>query len=313
MNILFMGTPDFSVPSLKALAAMPGHKVVGVVTTPDQPVGRSLKMTPPPVKVCALELGLPVFQPEKLNTAENLELFKSLGADLLAVVAYGKIIGDKLLAAYPRKIINVHPSLLPKYRGVAPYQWALINGEKNTGVSIMYIAKELDAGDIILQKEIAVKDSDNASALHDSLAVMGAEMLAETVCQIDRGEALGAPQNHSEATYYKKIEKSMGHIDWKMNAAKIKDLVRGLCPWPSTYCFHNGDLIKIHEADIAICATPSGQVPGTVIEASEKGGLIVACGSGFISIKKLQLASKSSQSFETFLRGYKISSGDMLN
>ncbi len=312
MNILFMGTPDFSVPSLKALAGMSGHKIVGVVTTPDQPVGRSLKMTPPPVKACAVELGIPVFQPEKLNTAENLELFKGLGADLLAVVAYGKIIGDRLLALYPRKIINVHPSLLPKYRGVAPYQWALINGEKNTGVTIMYIAKELDAGDIILQKEIAVKDSDNASTLHDSLAAMGAEMLAETVSLIERGEASGAPQDHAEATYYKKIEKSMGHIDWKLDAEKIKDLVRGLCPWPSTYCFHNGNLIKIHEARLAP-ASSSSTVPGTVIEASEKGGLIVACGNGALSIKKLQLASKSSQSHDTFLRGYKISSGDMLN
>ncbi|HNY11773.1 MAG TPA: methionyl-tRNA formyltransferase, partial [Candidatus Wallbacteria bacterium] len=202
MNILFMGTPDFSVPSLKALAGMPGHKVVGVVTTCDQPVGRSLKMTPPPVKVCALELGIPVFQPEKLNTDENLELFKSLGVDIIAIVAYGKIIGSKLLAAYPQKIINVHPSLLPKYRGVAPYQWALINGEKKTGVSIMYIAKELDAGDIVLRRELAIKDSDNASTLHDSLAVMGAEMLAETVALIDDGKAVSVPQNHAEATYY---------------------------------------------------------------------------------------------------------------
>lgn len=314
MNILFLGTPEFSVCSLERLAAMPGHRVVGAVTAPDKPVGRSLKMTPPPVKVAAERLGIPVFQPEKLNTAENYALFESLKVELLAVVAYGKIIGDTLLSKYRDRIINVHPSLLPKYRGVAPYQWALVNGETVTGVTIFYIAKELDAGDIILKRETPVLPDDNASTLHDRLAVMGAGMLSEAVDLIAAGNAPREPQDHSAATYFKKIDKSAGRIDWSLPAKRICDLVRGLCPWPSTFSGHGENLIKIHEAGVSEMKAPEGAAPGAVIKASEKEGLVIAAGDGnCVAVKKLQLASKSVQPVDSFLRGYKISSGDLLS
>lgn len=311
MNIIFMGTPEFSVPSLKAIAKMPEHKIVGVFTNPDQPAGRSLKLTPPPVKVCALELGLKVYQPEKLNTEENLALFQELKADLLVVVAYGKIIGDKIIKMFPDKILNVHPSLLPKYRGVAPYQWALINGETETGVTIMHIVKELDSGDIILQEKCKIEPNENASSLHDRLSIMGADLLVNALELTAQKKAPKTPQNHNEATYYKKIEKQMGEIDWTKSAGDINNLIRGLNPWPSTFTCHNNNLIKIFESQFI---KPDKQfetaAPGTIIRADEKLGLIVKCGTDALSLKKLQLAGKNAQTFDTFLRGYQIKAGD---
>ena len=314
MRIFFLGTPDFSVPSLRSLAASKEHKICGVITNPDQPSGRQLKLKPPPVKTAALELGIPVYQPEKFNTAETLEIMRSSGAELLAVVAYGKIIGDAILAAFKDKIINVHPSLLPRYRGVAPYQWALVNGETVTGVSIIYLVKQLDAGDIILQKRIDIKETDNAQTLHDGLSLMGAELLCEAAGLIESGKAERRPQAESDATYFKKIEKSMGRIDWNLSAKKISDLVRGLYSWPCAFTAIGSDTVKIHEAAVACEHFGHGMPPGSVIAADEKKGLVIACGQNeALKIKTLQLASRNMQSCDSFLRGYKINGGITLN
>lgn len=314
MKIFFLGTPDFAVPPLKALAALAGHSVCGVITNPDQPSGRQLKLKPPPVKTAALELGIPVYQPEKFNTDETLDILKSSGADLLAVVAYGKIIGDKILAEFKDRVINLHPSLLPKYRGVAPYQWALINGETVTGVSIIYLIKQLDAGDIILQQKYDVKAEDNAKTLHDTLCLMGADLLCEAATAIAGNKAARVAQDESSATYYKKIDKAMGKIDWSLSAQKISNLVRGLYFWPSAYAFINSDMIKIHEASPASEYQNHNSIPGTVICACEKNGLIIACGQNTaLKIKTLQLASRNIQSCDSFLRGNKIKCGIILN
>lgn len=314
MKIFFLGTPDFAVPSLKALDASGEHRVCGVITNPDQPSGRQLKLKPPPVKTAALELGIPVHQPEKFNTAETLEIMKASGAELLCVVAYGKIIGDAILAAFADRIINVHPSLLPRYRGVAPYQWALVNGETVTGVSIIHLVKKLDAGDIILQKRYEIKETDNAATLHDGLSVMGAELLLEAAGLIASGNAPRRPQDESEATYYKKIDKSMGKIDWNLPAKKISDLVRGLYSWPSAFTVIGSDVVKIHEAVPAPEHFGHGMPCGAVVAADEKKGFVVACGAGeALAIKTLQLASRNSQRWDSFLRGYKINPGAILN
>jgi len=313
MNIMFLGTPDFAVPSLKSLAGLPDHRVVGVITNPDQPSGRSLKLTAPPVKVCASQLGIPVYQPLKFNTDDTIELLKNLEVDLLVVVAYGRIIGEKILAAYPRRIINVHPSLLPKYRGVAPYQWAIINGERETGVSIINLIKELDAGEIILQRSCHIDSTDDARTLHDRLSAMGAEMVAEAAGLISSGTAKFVTQDHSLATYFKKIEKGFGRIDWSRDSSSIHNLVRGLCPWPSTFTHHGEDLIKIHETQVINAGCSMNTPPGTVIHADEKNGLAVACGTGALLVKKLQLASRNAQPFEAFLRGYRLAPGSLLN
>jgi methionyl-tRNA formyltransferase len=314
MKIFFLGTPDFAVPPLKALASLAGHSVCGVITNPDQPSGRQLKLKPPPVKTAALELGIPVYQPEKFNTAETLDILKASGADLLAVVAYGKIIGDKILAEFKDRVINLHPSLLPKYRGVAPYQWALVNGETLTGVSIIYLIKQLDAGDIILQQKYEIKAEDNAKTLHDTLCFMGADLLCKAAEAIADNKVTRAAQDESNATYYKKIDKTMGKIDWSLCAEKISNLVRGLYFWPSAYTFINSDMIKIHEACPAPEYANHNSACGTLICACEKSGLIIACGENTaLRIKTLQLASRNIQSCDSFLRGNKISRNIILN
>ena len=314
MKIFFLGTPEFAVPSLKALAASPEHSVCAVITNPDQPSGRQLKLKPSPVKSTALELGLPVYQPEKFNTEETLEILKSSGADLLAVVAYGNIIGDKILAEFKDRIVNVHPSLLPAYRGVAPYQWALLNGETVTGVSIIYLVKKLDAGDIILQEKYDILPSDNAKTLHDKLSVMGAGLLCRAAGMIAGGTVQRAPQDDNSATYFKKIDKAMGKIDWNRPPKAISDLVRGLYSWPSAYAFFNSEMLKIHEAEPASEFSGHDLTPGTVITADEKKGFIIACGEkGALRVKTLQLASRNIQNFDSFLRGNKINAGIILN
>ncbi len=314
MKIFFLGTPEFAVPSLKALAAADYCEICGVITNTDQPSGRQLKLKAPPIKTAALEYGLPIYQPEKFNTDETLELLEKSDADLLVVTAYGKIIGEKILARFKDRIINVHPSLLPAYRGVAPYQWALINGEIITGVSIIYLIKQLDAGDIIMQRDYIIKEDDNAKTLHDKLSLMGAEMLCESIRAIIDGRAGRTPQNDSLATYYKKIDKNMGKINWKLNAKKISDLVRGLYSWPSAFTFIDKYMIKIHEAACASEYEGHGFPPGSVIHADEKKGFIIACGENTaLKIKSLQPESRNIQNYDAFLRGNKINQGIILN
>lgn len=312
MKIFFLGTPEFAVPSLNLLSTK--YEICGVITSLDKPYGRNLKLTPPPVKTCALKLNIPVYQPEKFNTPEVLNLLKNSGADLLCVVAYGKIIGDEILSYFKDRIINVHPSLLPKYRGVAPYQWVLINGETITGVSIIYIVKKLDAGDIILQESYQIKDEDNSLTLHNILAEMGARLLCDAIELIKENKVIRKVQNEEEATYFKKIDKSMGKINWELSSKQIRNLIRGLYIDPVAYTNFNDKLIKIYEVDIAYEYFNHNKPCGSVLISDVKKGLIIACGNNeAIKIKTLQISSRNIQNWQAFLCGNKIPVNTILN
>lgn len=275
MRILFMGTPDFAVPSLEALVAA-GHEVVGVFSQPDKPKNRGMKLQPTPVKCCAQAHGLAVFQPTKLRDGTALETIVQLAPDLIVVAAYGRILPQEILS-YPRLgCINVHSSLLPKYRGAAPINWAILNGEETTGVSIMYMAKELDAGDIILQKETPIGPDEDAQALTARLADLGAEALSEAVAAIGNGTAARTPQDESRQTYASMLTKEMSPIDWTRSAREIDCQVRGLIPWPCAACELAGQRFKVYRT---APGEQTGAAPGTVLSAG-KQGIQVACGGG---------------------------------
>ncbi len=299
-----MGTPDFAVPSLKKLVES-GYDVKLVVTQPDQPAGRGKKVTPPPVKVVAEELGIPVYQPEKVK--ENDELKKRLlevEPDLIVVAAYGKILPEWLLNLPKYGTINVHASLLPKYRGASPIQWALLNGEEETGVTIMKVIPKLDAGDIISQKRVKIEKEDNAKTLHDKLAEVGAELLVKTLPLYVSGKLKPVPQNEEEATYCPQIKKEMGKIDWRESAEKIFNKIRAFTPWPSAYTTFKGKRVKILKGEPV---EGSGE-PGEVIEAGKN--LIVAAGKGALKIERLRPEGRKEISGEEFVRGYRVKKGD---
>lgn len=299
-----MGTPDFAVPSLKKLVES-GYDVKLVVTQPDKPAGRGKKVTPPPVKVVAEELGIPVYQPEKVK--ENDELKKRLlevEPDLIVVAAYGKILPEWLLNLPKYGTINVHASLLPKYRGASPIQWALLNGEEETGVTIMKVIPKLDAGDIISQKRVKIEKEDNAKTLHDKLAEVGAELLVKTLPLYVSGKLKPVPQNEEEATYCPQIKKEMGKIDWRESAEKIFNKIRAFTPWPSAYTTFKGKRVKILKGEPV---EGSGE-PGEVIEAGKN--LIVAAGKGALKIERLRPEGRKEISGEEFVRGYRVKKGD---
>ncbi len=304
LKVVFMGTPDFAVPSLKKLVES-GYDVKLVVTQPDQPAGRGKKVTPPPVKVVAEELGIPVYQPEKVK--ENDELKKRLlevEPDLIVVAAYGKILPEWLLNLPKYGTINVHASLLPKYRGASPIQWALLNGEEETGVTIMKVIPKLDAGDIISQKRVKIEKEDNAKTLHDKLAEVGAELLVKTLPLYVSGKLKPVPQNEEEATYCPQIKKEMGKIDWRESAEKIFNKIRAFTPWPSAYTTFKGKRVKILKGEPV---EGSGE-PGEVIEAGKN--LIVAAGKGALKIERLRPEGRKEISGEEFVRGYRVKKGD---
>ena len=299
-----MGTPDFAVPSLKKLVEK-GYDVKLVVTQPDKPAGRGKKVTPPPVKVVAEELGIPVYQPEKVK--ENAELKKKLleiEPDLIVVAAYGKILPEWLLNLPKYGTVNVHASLLPKYRGASPIQWALLNGEEETGVTIMKVIPELDAGDILSQKRVKIEKEDNAKTLHDKLAEVGAELLVETLPLYVSGKLKPVPQNEEEATYCPQIKKEMGKIDWRESAEKIFNKIRAFTPWPSAYTTFRGKRVKILKGEPV---EGTGE-PGEVIEAGRD--LIVATGEGALKIERLRPEGRKEISGEEFVRGYRVRKGD---
>ena len=276
MRIVFMGTPDFAVPSLEGLIQA-GHTVCGVFCQPDKPVGRHQnKLQAPPVKQAALEHGIPVFQPTKLRDGTALAQLRELDPELIVVAAYGRILPDDILNLPPMGCINVHSSLLPKYRGAAPINWAILNGEETTGVSIMYMAKELDAGDIILQKETPIGPDEDAQALTARLADLGAEALSEAVAAIGNGTAARTPQDESRQTYASMLTKEMSPIDWTRSAREIDCQVRGLIPWPCAACELAGQRFKVYRT---APGEQTGAAPGTVLSAG-KQGIQVACGGG---------------------------------
>jgi methionyl-tRNA formyltransferase len=304
LKIVFMGTPDFAVPSLKALKSA-GYEIPLVITQPDRPAGRGKKITPPPVKVVAESLKVPVYQPEKVKGNEELiKTLKEISPDLIVVAAYGKILPDEILNLPSFGCINVHASLLPEYRGASPIQSVLLDGKEETGVTIMKISPELDAGDIISQRKVKIEESDNAQTLHDKLAKVGAELLIETIPDYVSGKITPVPQDHSKATYCKPITKEMGRIDWKLPAKKIFNMVRAFTPWPSAYAEFKGKRVKITEAEPV---NLQGN-PGEVVKADRE--LVVATGEGALKIKRLRPEGRKEITGEEFIRGYRVKVGD---
>lgn len=308
LKIVFMGTPDFAIPSLEAIVSS-GHQIIGVVTQPDKPKGRGKKLTPPPVKEWAIERGIPVYQPEKARDPEFIRILRELAPDLIVTAAYGQILPKDILDIPPLGCINIHASLLPKYRGASPIQQALIDGEAETGITIMYMDVGMDTGDIILQRSIPIHPDEQADELHDRLAVLGGQVLAEALKLFERGRPVGCPQEHDKATYCKKIDKSMGNIDWTQSASRIKNLVRGLTPWPGTFTFLGDQRIKVWKVQEWEYSTLGTYTPGQVVVADQRQGLVVACGDGFLRLVRIQGEGKKAMEDIEFLRGNPIPVG----
>ncbi|MBO3064472.1 methionyl-tRNA formyltransferase [Staphylococcus shinii] len=297
-KIIFMGTPDFSTKVLEMLIAE--HNVIAVVTQPDRPVGRKRTLTPPPVKEVAVKHGLPVYQPEKLAQSEDLEKLISLDADLIVTAAFGQILPESLLNAPKLGAINVHASLLPKYRGGAPIHQAIIDGQKETGISIMYMVKKLDAGDIISQRAIAIEDQDNVGSMHDKLSFLGADLLKETLPSIINGTNQRIEQNEAEATFASNISRDQEKIDWSQSAEAIYNHIRGLSPWPVAYTKMDDGNLKVYASRIEQGKTGE---PGTIIETTKKA-IIVATGSDdAIALTDIQVAGKKRMLTANYLSG----------
>lgn len=305
MRIVFMGTPEFAVPCLDALVAA-GHEVVGVFSQPDRPVGRHQnRLQPTPVKQCALSHNIPVYQPEKLRDGTALTLLKELAPELIVVAAYGRILPDDILALPPKGCINVHSSLLPKYRGAAPINWAVLNGDEVSGVTIMDMAHELDAGDIIRQVSTPVSRTETAQELYDRLAQLGGKLLVETVTAIADGTAQRTPQDPAEVTLAPMLSRELSPIDWTRTAAQIHDQVRGLLPWPvASADLFGGDKVKIFTT--IETEDKTGKEPGTILRV-DKAGIDVACGGGTVlRITELQAPGSRRMAAADYLRGHPI-------
>lgn len=299
MNIVFMGTPDFAGESLKALYNEK-YNISAVFTKPDMPVGRKHIMTPPEVKVIANELNIPVFQPTTLKDGEALKILQQLNPDLIVVVAYGKILPKEILDLPKYGCINVHASLLPKYRGASPIQWAIVSGEKVTGVSTMYLNEGMDTGDILLTKQTEIGETETAETLWDRLAVLGASLLIKTVKGLEENTITPIKQDETQATYAPIIKKSDGLIDWSKSAFEINCKIRGLHNWPVAFTKLGGKMLKIFSADIL---EKSGKA-GEVLESENE--IIVACQKNALKINELQLEGSKRMKTEDFLRGKKI-------
>lgn len=303
MRIVFMGTPDFASASLEKLLAE-GFDVVGVFTQPDKPKGRGMEMAFSPVKELALAHGLPVYQPVKMRDGTAYEAIKALEPDILVVVAYGRILPDDILALPKHGAVNVHGSLLPKYRGAAPIQWAVLNGDKITGVSTMYLASEMDTGDVIYTAETEIGEFETSGELFDRLKVMGAELLVKTLRDIDAGTAPRTAQDHSKATYVGMLDKSVSPIDWTKDARAVIKWIYGLQPWPVATAELDGTVYKIFTAEYT--ENHSDKPAGSVIYAGDKG-IEIVCGSGeTVMITELQAPGKKRMKAADLLRGRKI-------
>ncbi|PMP77409.1 MAG: methionyl-tRNA formyltransferase [Sulfurihydrogenibium sp.] len=309
MKVLFWGTPDFAVESLKALLSSK-HQVVGVITQPDKPKGRGQKVQPTPVKEEALKHGLLVYQPEKIkNNPEVVDFIKNLNPDISVVVAYGKILPEEVINIPKYKTINVHASLLPKYRGAAPIHRAIMDGEEETGVCIMEIVKELDAGDIYRCKKVKIEPNDDIITLHDKLAKEGAKLLIEVLDDIEEGKVEKTPQDNTKATYAKPIEKEEAKINWEKPAKDIYNQIRALKVWPKAYSNFRNQQVKILDAEVVEC--PKAVKPGEVVKSNDKEGIIVATKEGCILIKTLQFPNSKPISSQEAVRGYKIKEGEI--
>lgn len=307
MRILFMGTPDFAVPSLEALVNA-GHEICGVFTQPDKPKNRGMKLQAPPVKEFALAHDIPVFQPETVKDGSALDIIRGLAPELIAVAAYGRILPVDILDYPAYGCINVHSSLLPKYRGSAPIHWAILNGEQESGVTIMHMAKEMDAGDIIDQAVTPIDPNETVETLHDRLAQMGAQLLVQVVERIKAGTATRTPQDTSKVTFAPMLSRELSPLDWNRTARQLHDQVRGLIPWPATTTdIIGGQPVKIFEVEETGVST--GAAPGTIVAAG-KQGIDVACGDATVlRIKQLQAQGGKRMAAADYLRGHPIDIG----
>lgn len=307
MRVVFMGTPDFAAASLEALYDA-GFDVAGVFTQPDKPRGRGMELSYSPVKELALKHGTPVFQPEKMRDGTALEAVKALEPDILAVVAYGRILPDDILAAPKYGAVNVHGSLLPKYRGSAPIQWAVLNGDEETGVSTMYLASEMDTGDVIYTEKTGIGEFETSGELFDRLMVMGARLLVRTLRDIDAGAAPRTPQDHARASYVKQLDKSLCPIDFDRSPREVIKWIYGLQPWPVATMELSGVTVRVFSA--RYCDKKTAKAPGTVVGAA-KDGILVACAGGeTVAITEIQAPGKKRVSVGDYLLGHKIETGD---
>lgn len=308
MKIVFMGTPDFSVETLKQILAA-GHEVSLVVTQPDRPRGRGKKPSFSPVKEYAMEQNIPCFQPEKIRDESCMEILQEEQADIFVVVAFGQILPQRILDIPKYGCMNVHASLLPKYRGAAPIQWSVINGDAETGVTTMRMDAGMDTGDILLQERIAIAPDETGGSLFDKLAVAGGALCVKTLAQIADGTIESIPQDHEAATYTRMISKQDGEIDFTLPAERIECLIRGMNPWPSAYTRIGNKMLKIWEADVI--AQKDAHQPGEIFDVT-KDAFCVAAGEGALKILSLQLEGKKRMNTADFLRGYTLENGDCL-
>lgn len=308
MKVLFMGTPDIAASVLKAIIGSK-HEVTCVVTQEDKPKGRGKAMAMPPVKEVALEHGIEVFQPHRIKEEEAIEKLRSIDADIFVVAAYGKILSKEILEMPKYGCVNVHASLLPKYRGAAPIQWSIIDGEKLTGVTIMQMDEGLDTGDMLFKSVVEIEDNDTADTLYDKLSECGASLIVEALDRIEEGDIHPVKQDNSQATYAKILDKTLGRLSFHRSAVEIERLVRGLNSWPGTYTYHNGKMLKIWECKVS--DTPSDGEPGTVKSASG-GRLFVNTLDNALELITVQLEGKKRMDVKSFMLGYKINEGEKL-
>ncbi len=307
-RIIFMGTPEFAVPSLRALLNSP-DQVVAVVTQPDRPRGRGRKLTPPPIKTIALEAGIPVLQPPSVRTEAFLKELRSYDPDLIAVTAFGRILPRALLHLPPLGVINVHGSRLPRYRGAAPIQWAILNGDDSTGVTIMQMDEGLDTGDILLTRELPITPEDTAASLAVRMAELGGKALSEALALLHRGKLGPIPQNEEQATAAPPLTKEQGLIDWNLPAEVIGCQVRGLDPWPTAYTYLDGKRLRLFGP--SIIAGESTEPPGAIISC-DRHGLLIATGQDQLLIREVQLEGAKRVTADAFLRGHKLPPGTVL-
>lgn len=305
MKILFMGTPDFAVPCLEKLIK-DGHNIVGVLTQPDKPQGRKMKLTPPPVKELALQNNLEVYQPESLKNDAIKPLLEEKQPELIVVVAYGKILPKYVLDFPKYGCINVHGSLLPRWRGAAPIQWSIIAGDKTAGVTTMKMSEGLDTGDMLLKYETEIGQTETAGELFDRLALSGAELLHDTIEQID--SIVPEVQDESKANYAHMLDKQMAQIDWSKSNKEIDCLIRGLNPWPIALTTLNGERLKVYSASLQNASGKAGEV----LQADSKNGLLVACGEGAMLLNEIQAVGGKRMNAKDYIRGHKIEVGSIL-
>lgn len=301
-----MGTPDFAVPSLRALLEN-GYEVVGVFCQPDRPKGRGHKLAACPVKELAQSAGIPVFQPERIKREEGVAMLKSCAPDLCVTAAFGQLLSQEILDIPPLGTINVHSSLLPKHRGSAPINWSIIKGDPVTGVTTMFTDKGMDTGDILLMRETPVGPAENAGELTDRLAVMGAELLIETIRALEAGTLARTPQDHAAATYEPKMDKELGRIDWSKSAQELDWLVRGTTPWPGAFTTLGEQTIKVFE--LAVLDGAASSAPGEIVAADAKRGLVVSCGDHDVVLTQIQMPGAKRMNAKDYLRGHTMETG----